>query len=106
MEMSKVYDYREEKAEEVIDYELPERKNLKQMVNKVIVIADVEFRSGRRGEFAVIVTDDGSEYYTFSKPIVSELKKLQHIFAEGKRLRAKICRNEEKGYLYLCSPSR
>ena len=100
----------EAKPEEVIvDYQVATRRNLKEVIGKNIVVYSVDFRSGRRGTFAVIdavVEESGEEaqFYTFSKPVVEELERLSSIFEEGKRLRVRICVNERKGYLYLCEP--
>jgi hypothetical protein len=93
----------------IIDYQVASRRNLKEVIGKNIVIYSVDFRSGRRGTFAVIdaiveETGEEAQFYTFSKPVIEELERLSSIFEEGKRLRVRICVNERKGYLYLCEP--
>jgi hypothetical protein len=93
----------------VVDYQVATRRNLKEVIGKNIVIYSVDFRSGRRGTFAVIdaiVEESGEEaqFYTFSKPVIEELERLLPLFESGKRLRVRICVNERKGYLYLCEP--
>ena len=95
----------------VVDYQAVTRRNLKEVIGKNIIVYSVDFRSGRRGTFAVIdavVEESGEEaqFYTFSKPVVEELERLSSIFEEGKRLRVRICQNERKGYLYLCEPAK
>jgi hypothetical protein len=95
----------------IVDYSPTQRRNLKEVVGKNIIIYSVDFRSGKRGMFAVIdalVEDSGEEaqFYTFSKPVVEELEGLAFIFEDGKRLRVRICMNEKKGYLYLCEPTK
>jgi hypothetical protein len=102
----------EVKPEDVIvDYQVATRRNLKEVIGRNIIVYSVDFRSGRRGTFAVIdavVEDTGEEaqFYTFSKPVVEELERLASIFEEGKRLRVRICQNDRKGYLYLCEPAK
>jgi hypothetical protein len=93
----------------VVDYQVATRRNLKEVIGKNIVIYSVDFRSGRRGTFAVIdavIEDTGEEtqFYTFSKPVIEELERLSNIFESGKRLRTSVCINDRKGYLYLCPP--
>jgi len=97
---------------EVVEYKAEERKSLKELVNKVVIIRHVEFREGRRGEFAVLdivvpETGEEGEYYTFSKVLVGELKRLySEVWAKGKMLKAVILINEKKGYLYIGAPPK
>jgi len=96
---------------EIVEYKTEERKSLKELVNKTVIIRHVEFREGRRGEFAVldIVTETGEEgeYYTFSKVLVGELRRLYNeVWAKGKMLKAVVLINEKKGYLYLGAPPK
>jgi hypothetical protein len=95
----------------VVDYTPTQRRNLKEAIGKTIVIYGVDFREGRRGSFAVVdavveETGEETQFYTFSRPVVDELRRLLPLFEEGKRLRTNICVNEKKGYLYLCTPPR
>lgn len=102
----------EVKPEDVIvDYRITTRRNLKEVIGKNIIVYGVDFRTGRRGTFAVIdavIEESGEEtqFYTFSKPVVEELERLASIFEQGKRLRVSVCVNDRKGYLYLCPPVR
>ena len=94
-----------------MDYAPTQRRNLREVVGRTIVVYGVDFREGRRGTFAVIdavVEESGEEtqFYTFSRPVVDELRRLLPLFEEGKKLRVNICINEKKGYLYLCSPPK
>lgn len=98
---------------EVVEYRTTERKSLKEeLVNKTVIIRHVEFREGRRGEFAVLdivvpETGEEGEYYTFSKVLVNELRRLYNeVWAKGKVLKAVILVNEKKGYLYLGAPPK
>jgi hypothetical protein len=104
-----VEEYKPKTEEAVVDYQVATRRNLKEVVGKNIIIYSVDFRSGKRGMFAVIdavveETGEESQFYTFSKPVIEELESLAFIFEDGKRLRVRICVNEKKGYLYLCEP--
>ena len=97
---------------EVVEYKVEERKSLKELVGKTVIIRHVEFREGRRGEFAVLdvvipETGEEGEYYTFSKVLVGELRRLYNeVWAKGKMLKATILANEKKGYLYLGTPPK
>lgn len=93
----------------VITYQTTQRRNLKEVVDKVLIISGVDIRTGRRGEFAIITATPEDEmveqeFYTFSKPVVTELKKFENIFKQGKKLKVRICYESKKSYMYLCPP--
>jgi len=102
----------EVKLEElIVDYQASQRRSLREVIGENVIVTGVEIRSGRRGEFVIVSalvekTGEEGEFYTFSKPIVEELKKLVGIFEQGKKLRVRICHEPRKGYMYLCEPSK
>jgi len=89
----------------IVDYTPVERKSLRLLVGKIVIIKGVEFRHGRRGDYAVIVaTVEGEEgeYYTFSKVVLDQLKAIKKILDSGNYVRAKVCLDRQT--LRLCSP--
>ena len=96
-------------AKNVIDYQKSERKNLKELVNKVVYITNAQLINTNKGTMAVIeayekIGERIQEYYTFSKVIIKELDRLMPLLAKGYVIRVKISQDQQKGYLYFDSP--
>jgi hypothetical protein len=96
-------------AKNVIDFTRSERKNLKELVNKVVYIVNAQIVNTNKGLMAVIeayerLGDRIEEYYTFSKVIIKELDRLMPLLAKGYVIRVKIAQDSSKGYLYFDSP--
>ena len=100
---------------EIIEFKEVSRENLRTLVNKVIYITNIEFRQGRKGEFAIVkvYTEDDvqkneireREYYTFSRVVIRQLKDIYDaVVIEGKIVRAKLNEDAKRGYLYLSKP--
>jgi hypothetical protein len=100
---------------EIIDFKEVSRENLRVLVNKVIYITNIEFRQGKRGEFAIVkvyTQEDVDkneirerEYYTFSRVVIRQLKDIYDaVVVEGKIVRAKLLEDAKRGYLYLSKP--
>ena len=96
-------------AKNVIDFTRSERKNLKELVNKVVYITNAKIISTSKGYMGIIeayerIGDKIEEYYTFSKVIIKELDRLMPLLAKGYVVRVKIAQDQAKGYLYFDSP--
>jgi hypothetical protein len=113
--MSKVVDYSSrgpaegEGREKIIDYIPPQRMNVREVINKNIIIRDVEFRPSRRGEFAVLYAEiegrgEEVELYTFAARVIEALKHLKPTLNKGIKVRARVCVEEKRNQLYLCEP--
>jgi hypothetical protein len=100
---------------EIIEFKEVSRENLRALVNKVIYITDIEFRQGRKGEFAIVkayTQEDVDkneirerEYYTFSRVVIRQLKDIyDEIMVKGKIVRARLSEDPKRGYLYLSKP--
>ena len=100
---------------EIIEFKEVSRENLRVLVNKIIYITNIEFRQGRKGEFAIVkvYTDDDvqkneireKEYYTFSRVVLRQLKDIYDaVVVEGKIVKAKLNEDPKRGYLYLSKP--
>ena len=96
-------------AKNVIDYTRTERKNLKELVNKVVYITNAKIINTNKGAMAVIeayenLGDKIQEYYTWSKVIIREIDRLSDLLAKGYVIRVKIAQDQKRGYLYFDSP--
>jgi len=100
---------------EIIEFKEVSRENLRVLVNKIIYITNIEFRQGRKGEFAIVkvYTDDDvqkneireKEYYTFSRVVLRQLRDIyDEIMVNGKIVKAKLNEDPKRGYLYLSKP--
>ena len=100
---------------EIIEFKEVSRENLRVLVNKIIYITNIEFRQGKRGEFAIVkvYTDDDvqkneireKEYYTFSRVVLRQLRDIyDEIMVNGKIVKAKLNEDPKRGYLYLSKP--
>jgi hypothetical protein len=100
---------------EIIEFKEVSRENLRTLVNKVIYIVGIEFRQGRKGEFAIVkaYTQEDvdkneireKEYYTFSRVVIRQLKDIyDEIMVKGKIVKAKLNEDPKRGYLYLSKP--
>jgi len=100
---------------EIIDFKEVSRENLRVLVNKVIYITNIEFRQGKRGEFAIVkvyTQEDVDkneirerEYYTFSRVVIRQLRDIyDEIMVKGKIVKAKLNEDPKRGYLYLSNP--
>jgi len=95
-------------AKNVVDYQRSERKNLKELVNKVVYIVNAQIVNTNKGLMGIIeayerLGDRIEEYYTFSK-VIKELDRLMPLLAKGYVIRVKIAQDSQKGYLYFDSP--
>jgi len=96
-------------AKNVIDYTRTERKNLKELVGKIVYIVNARIIRTSRGEMAVIeayerIGEKIMEYYTWSKVIMKELDRLMPLLEKGYVIRVKISQDQQKGYLYFDTP--
>ena len=100
---------------EIIEFKEVSRENLRVLVNKVIYITNIEFRQGRKGEFAIVkayTQEDVDkneirerEYYTFSRVVLRQLRDIYDaVVIEGKIVKAKLLEDAKRGYLYLSKP--
>jgi len=100
---------------EIIEFKEVSRENLRTLVNKVIYITNIEFRQGKRGEFAIVkayTQEDVDkneirerEYYTFSRVVIRQLRDIYDaVVIEGKIVKAKLLEDAKRGYLYLSKP--
>jgi hypothetical protein len=96
-------------AKNVVDYQRSERKNLKELVNKVVYIVNAKVINTSKGYMGIVeayekLGDRIQEYYTFSKVIIKELDRLMPLLEKGYVIRVKISQDTSKGYLYFDSP--
>jgi len=102
-------DYGEKQKEEIIDYQPPQRKNLREYVGKVIVIADARVAYSRKynGEISFITIDSGGNYeeaFSLSRVVARQLKEeIIPILRAGKKVRALVDR--EMNFITLKPPS-
>jgi len=97
----------EKKEEKVIDFDLVdvrgERESIDVLLNKTFVITGFEKRSSNRyGDFYIIRTDDGKEYYTFSKVLIKQLEALKEYLDKGYKVRVKLAK--QRRYLTFAKP--
>jgi Ni,Fe-hydrogenase maturation factor len=97
----------ERKEDKVIDFDLVdirgERESIDVLLNKTFVIVGFEKRtSSRYGDFYIIRTDDGKEYYTFSKVLMKQLDALKEYFDKGYKVRVKLVK--QRRYLTFTKP--
>jgi len=90
----------------VIDFEPKKRissKPLSEVVGKVIIIKDARIEKLINTEYAIISTDDGEDYYTFSKVIVDQTKELISSLQMGYKIR--VCVAKKKRYFTFEKPA-
>lgn len=67
-----------------------------ELLNIEFIIEDVEFtKLERYGDVGVITANIGGhkdKYYTFSKVIIKQLKEIEHLIKEGKKVKATLKR--------------
>ena len=96
-------------AKNVIDYQKSDRRNLKELVGKIVYITNAKLINTNKGVMGIIeayekVGEKIEEYYTFSKVIIREIDRLMPLLAKGYVIRVKIAQDSQKGYLYFDSP--
>ena len=96
-------------AKNVIDFTRSERKNLKELVGKIVYITNAKIINTSKGYMGIIeayerIGEKIQEYYTFSKVVIKELDRIMPLLARGYVVRVKIAQDDEKGYLYFDSP--
>ena len=98
----------------IVDYELkedfpvkrPERINLNRMENETIIITDISFRSSKRYNNYVVVTDtEGQEYYTFSKLALKQAREITEILNTGALVAVKVMINNNR-QVYFTTPNK
>jgi hypothetical protein len=100
----------EKPSEEVVDYQPPQRKNLREYLGKVIVIADARVAYSRKynGEISFITIDNNGNYeeaFSLSRVIARQLKEeIIPILRAGKKVRALV--DKELNFLTLKPPSK
>jgi len=95
----------DKKTSDVIDFEPRKKissKPLSEIVGKVIVIKDARVEKLMSAEYAIISTDDGEDYYTFSKVIVDQTKELISSLQMGYKIR--VCVTKKKRYFTFERP--
>ena len=95
----------EKKVSDIIDFEPKKRitsKPLSEIVGKVIVIKDARVEKLINTEYAIIMTDNDEDYYTFSKVIVDQTKELIPSLQMGYKIR--VCVTKKKRYFTFERP--
>jgi len=102
--------YGEKTKEEVVDYQPPQRKNLREYLGKVIVIADARVAYSRKynSEISFITIDNNGNYeeaFSLSRVIARQLKEeIIPILRAGKKVRALV--DKEMNFITLKPPSK
>jgi len=102
--------YGEKTKEEIVDYQPPQRKNLREYLGKVIVIADARVAYSRKynSEISFITIDNGGNYeeaFSLSRVIARQLKEeIIPILRAGKKVRALV--DKEMNFITLKPPSK
>jgi len=96
-------------AKNVIDYQRVQRRNLKELVGKVVYITNAKIINTNKGVMGIIEAyerpgDKIEEYYTWSKVIIREIDRLMSLLEKGYIIRVKISQDKQRGYLYFDSP--
>jgi Arc/MetJ-type ribon-helix-helix transcriptional regulator len=98
-----------EQKEEIVDYTPPQRKNLREYLGKVIVIADARVAYSRKynSEISFITIDNNGNYeeaFSLSRVIARQLKEeIMPILRSGKKVRALV--DKEMNFITLKPPS-
>jgi hypothetical protein len=101
--------YGEKPKEEIVDYQPPQRKNLREYLGKVIVIADARVAYSRKynSEIAFITIDNNGEYeeaFSLSRVIARQIKEeIMPILRAGKKVRALVAK--EMNFITLKPPT-
>jgi hypothetical protein len=102
-------DYGAEQREEIVDYAPPQRKNLREYLGKVIVIADARVAYSRKynSEIAFITIDNNGEYeeaFSLSRVIARQIKEeIMPLLRAGKKVRALVAK--ELNFITLKPPT-
>jgi len=96
-------------AKNIIDYQKVQRRNLKELVGKIVYLVNARIVNTSKGAMAIIEAyekpgDRIEEYYTWSKVIIREVDRLMSLLEKGYVIRVKIAQDSSKGYLYFDSP--
>jgi hypothetical protein len=100
----------EKTNEEIVDYAPPQRKNLREYLGKVIVIADARVVYSRKynSEIAFITIDNNGSYeeaFTLSRVVTRQIKEeIMPLLRQGKKVRALVDR--EMNFIALKPPSQ
>lgn len=103
-------DYGEKQKEEIVDYQPPQRKNLREYLGKVIIIADARVAYSRKynSEISFITIDNNGNYeeaFSLSRVIARQLKEeIIPILRAGKKVRALV--DKEMNFITLKPPSK
>jgi hypothetical protein len=98
-----------EQKEEIVDYAPPQRKNLREYLGTVIVIADARVAYSRKynSEISFITIDNNGNYeeaFSLSRVIARQLKEeIMPILRTGKKVRALV--DKEMNFITLKPPS-
>jgi Arc/MetJ-type ribon-helix-helix transcriptional regulator len=101
--------YGEKEKEEIVDYQPPQRKNLREYLGKVIIIADARVAYSRKynSEISFITIDNNGNYeeaFSLSRVIARQLKEeIIPILRAGKKVRALV--DKEMNFITLKPPS-
>jgi hypothetical protein len=101
--------YGEKPKEEVVDYQPPQRKNLREYLGKVIVIADARVAYSRKynSEIAFITIDNNGSYeeaFSLSRVIARQIKEeIMPLLRAGKKVRALV--DKEMNFITLKPPT-
>jgi len=101
--------YGAEQREEIVDYQPPQRKNLREYLGKVIIIADarVAYSRNYNSEIAFITIDNNGSYeeaFTFSRVVARQIKEeIMPLLRAGKKVRALVAR--EMNFIALKPPT-
>ena len=98
----------EKRSRPIIDFEPLERVPLRNEVGRTIVIEDIEVLSTRRGNMIVVrgyreMDNKYNEWFTFSKTILRDVKRIQLLLTQGKAVRVYV-RQDKKGALIFDRP--
>ena len=98
----------EKRSRPVIDFEPLERIPLRNEVGRTIVIEDIVVLNTRRGEMIIVrgyreMDNKYNEWFTFSKTVLRDVKRIQLLLAQGKAVRVYI-RQDKKGALLFDRP--
>ena len=102
-------DYGAEQREEIVDYQPPQRKNLREYLGKVIVIADARVAYSRKynSEIAFITIDNNGSYeeaFTLSRVVTRQIKEeIMPLLRAGKKVRALVAK--EMNFIALKPPA-
>ena len=98
----------EKKSRVIVDFEPLERIPLRNEAGRTIVIEDIEILNTRRGEMVIVrgyreMDSKYNEWFTFSKTVLRDVKRIQLLLAQGKAVRVYV-RQDKRGALLFDRP--